>query len=47
MFFLYNFRQNCNVALKIIKNVEKYRDAAKLEIIVLEKLRERDNEGKK
>lgn len=35
------------MALKIIKNVEKYRDAAKLEIIVLEKLRDKDPEGKK
>uniref|UniRef100_A0A0P4VRH3 Putative lammer dual specificity kinase n=1 Tax=Rhodnius neglectus TaxID=72488 RepID=A0A0P4VRH3_9HEMI len=30
------------MALKIIKNVEKYRDAAKLEINVLEKLAEKD-----
>lgn len=34
------------MALKIIKNVEKYRDAAKLEINVLEKLNEKDPEGK-
>ncbi|XP_070209076.1 uncharacterized protein [Littorina saxatilis] len=34
------------VALKIIKNVEKYREAAKLEINVLEKLREKDPVGK-
>ncbi|CAL1532909.1 unnamed protein product [Lymnaea stagnalis] len=34
------------LALKIIKNVEKYREAAKLEINVLEKLRERDPQGK-
>ncbi|XP_052764975.1 dual specificity protein kinase CLK2-like isoform X2 [Mya arenaria] len=40
-------RDGQHVALKIIKNVEKYRDAAKLEIIVLEKLREKDPEGKK
>ncbi|CAI9721974.1 specificity kinase CLK2 isoform X5 [Octopus vulgaris] len=33
-------------ALKIIKNVEKYREAAKLEINVLEKLKEKDPEGK-
>ena len=33
-------------ALKIIKNVEKYREAAKLEINVLEKLREKDPTGK-
>ncbi|UYV81688.1 CLK2 [Cordylochernes scorpioides] len=34
------------VALKIIKNVEKYREAAKLEINVLLKLRERDPESR-
>ena len=36
-----------NIALKIIKNVEKYRDAAKLEINVLEKINERDPAGRK
>lgn len=30
------------MALKIIKNVEKYREAAKLEINVLEKLSDKD-----
>lgn len=30
------------VALKIIKNVDKYRDAAKLEIAVLEKIGTKD-----
>lgn len=30
------------MALKIIKNVEKYREAAKLEINVLEKLYDKD-----
>uniref|UniRef100_A0A0B7AVI4 Protein kinase domain-containing protein n=1 Tax=Arion vulgaris TaxID=1028688 RepID=A0A0B7AVI4_9EUPU len=39
-------RNNDRLALKIIKNVEKYREAAKLEINVLEKLRERDPVGK-
>ena len=34
------------LALKIIKNVEKYREAAKLEIHVLEKLQESDPKGK-
>uniref|UniRef100_T1KGQ5 dual-specificity kinase n=1 Tax=Tetranychus urticae TaxID=32264 RepID=T1KGQ5_TETUR len=34
------------VALKIIKNVDKYREAAKLEINVLEKLAEADPHGK-
>lgn len=33
---------NHTMALKIIKNVEKYREAAKLEINVLEKLAEKD-----
>jgi CDC-like kinase len=32
--------------LKIIKNIEKYREAAKLEINVLEKIREKDPEGR-
>ena len=40
-------RNDLPVALKIIKNIEKYREAAKLEIAVLEKLREKDPEGKK
>jgi len=35
------------MALKIIKNVKKYRDAAKLEINVLEKICEQDPFGKK
>ena len=35
------------MALKIIKNVKKYRDAAKLEINVLEKITEKDPEGKR
>ena len=35
------------MALKIIKNVEKYREAAKLEINVLEKLAEVDPDCKK
>ncbi|XP_071956401.1 dual specificity protein kinase CLK2-like [Antedon mediterranea] len=34
------------IALKIIKNIDKYREAAKLEINVLEKLNERDPAGK-
>ncbi|XP_077990506.1 dual specificity protein kinase CLK2-like isoform X2 [Glandiceps talaboti] len=33
------------VAIKIIKNIEKYREAAKLEINVLEKINERDPDG--
>lgn len=35
------------MALKIIKNVEKYREAAKLEINVLEKLADLDPDCKK
>lgn len=35
------------MALKIIKNVSKYRDAAKLEVKVLQKLAEKDPEKKK
>ncbi|XP_071855368.1 dual specificity protein kinase CLK2-like isoform X1 [Apostichopus japonicus] len=34
------------VALKIIKNIEKYREASKLEINVLEQLKRNDPEGK-
>ena len=34
------------MALKIIKNVEKYREAAKLEINALSKIAEKDPEGK-
>ncbi|KAH9502947.1 Dual specificity protein kinase clk2 [Bulinus truncatus] len=41
-----NHKNSDRLALKIIKNVEKYREAAKLEINVLEKLRERDPHGK-
>jgi CDC-like kinase len=33
------------LALKIIKNIEKYREAAKLEINVLEKIKEKDPNG--
>lgn len=39
-------RRDESFALKIIKNVEKYREAAKLEINVLEKLDRKDPEGK-
>lgn len=35
------------MALKIIKNVEKYKEAARLEINVLERINERDPENKK
>lgn len=33
------------MALKIIKNVEKYREAARLEITALEKIAAKDPEG--
>ncbi|KAI1720423.1 protein kinase domain-containing protein [Ditylenchus destructor] len=39
-------RGNGRLALKIIKNVSKYREAARLEINVLNKLKERDPDGK-
>jgi len=39
-------RNGSKVALKVIKNIEKYRDAAFLEINVLNKIREKDPEGK-
>ena len=37
---------NTHVALKIIKNIHKYREAAKLEINVLKKLNAKDPQGK-
>lgn len=39
--FKINIRDFC-MALKIIKNVEKYREAAKLEINALEKIAQKD-----
>jgi len=42
----YDSRTGEHVAVKIIKNIEKYREAAKLEIKVLEKLREKDRGGR-
>ncbi|XP_052348581.1 dual specificity protein kinase CLK2-like [Oncorhynchus keta] len=39
-------RAGARVALKIIKNMEKYRQAAKLEINVLEKINEKDPHNK-
>lgn len=41
---LWSLRGGAGVALKIIKNLEKYREAAKLEINVLERIREEDPE---
>lgn len=40
--FFYSEDADTRAAVKIIKNVEKYREAAKLEINVLEKLAEID-----
>ncbi|KAE9551522.1 hypothetical protein FO519_005269 [Halicephalobus sp. NKZ332] len=42
---LKNKEDNRRLALKIIKNVSKYREAARLEINVLQKLKERDPSG--
>lgn len=39
-------RGGSRIALKIIKNLDKYREAAKLEINVLEKISERDPDNK-
>lgn len=39
-------RGKSQVALKIIKNVGKYREAARLEINVLKKIKEKDKENK-
>ena len=44
--FAWRFRSNRQVALKVIKNIEKYRDAAFLEINVLKKLTEKDPDGR-
>lgn len=38
---------NTRLALKIIKNVEKYREAARLEINVLKTIKEKDPDGVK
>lgn len=39
--------ERLRIALKIIKNVDKYREAARLEINVLKKIKEKDPEGHK
>lgn len=46
MFFKIIFSDKRRIALKIIKNVDKYREAAKLEINVLKFISEKDPEGK-
>lgn len=40
------YRGKSQVALKIIRNVGKYREAARLEINVLKKIKEKDKENK-
>lgn len=45
-FSLVSIRGGNSVALKIIKNVEKYKEAARLEINVLEKINEKDPDNK-
>lgn len=44
--FLPRSRGKSQVALKIIRNVGKYREAARLEINVLKKIKEKDKENK-
>ncbi len=44
--FVFAFCRDRYIALKIIKNVAKYREAARLEINVLEKLAAKDPLGK-
>lgn len=46
-FLFFSHRGGARVALKIIKNVEKYKEAARLEINVLEKINEKDPENMK
>lgn len=43
---LFPSRGKSQVALKIIKNVGKYREAARLEINVLKKIKEKDKDNK-
>jgi len=42
---VFGCRENTHIALKIIKNVDKYREAAMLEINVLDKLSQKDPEN--
>lgn len=41
-----SLRGGAGVALKIIKNLEKYKEAARLEINVLERIRESDPDSR-
>lgn len=45
-YYILFHRGGASVALKIIKNVEKYKEAARLEINVLEKINEKDPDNK-
>lgn len=47
LYLSFSARAGARVALKIIKNVEKYKEAARLEINVLEKINEKDPENTK
>lgn len=42
----YDRKRDKHVAIKIIKNIERYREAARLEILVLEKLAKKDPDNK-
>lgn len=41
------YRGGSRIALKIIRNLDKYREAAKLEINVLQEISEKDSHNKK
>jgi hypothetical protein len=47
LFSLSSSDGNFRLALKIIKNVDKYREAARLEINVLKTIKEKDPDGVK
>lgn len=44
LFLLYIFSHGARVALKIIKNIDRYREAAKSEVEVLEQLKTLDSD---
>lgn len=44
--FIFSLNEKQRIAIKIIKNVDKYREAAKLEINVLKKIKEKDPDEK-
>jgi CDC-like kinase len=47
LFFFFLSDGNSRIALKIIKNVDKYREAAGLEINVLKTIKDKDPDGVK